>query len=94
MFNDHHPGETAPNALEVAHRSVEVDGVSVFYREAGSVAAPDLPGFGFTQVPANTNAEVRFYDTGHFALETHASPIAADLREFLARALPTQAGAE
>jgi pimeloyl-ACP methyl ester carboxylesterase len=85
MFNDHHSGETAPNALEVAHRSVEVDGVSVFYREAGRVAAPtmlllhgfpssshmyrnliprladryhvvapDLPGFGFTQVPANT----------------------------------------
>src|SRR5262245_34559888 len=86
MFNDHRPGETAPNALEVAHRSVVVDGVSVFYREAGSVAAPtmlllhgfpssshmyrnlvpqladryhvvapDLPGFGFTEVPANTN---------------------------------------
>jgi pimeloyl-ACP methyl ester carboxylesterase len=31
------------------------------------------------------NADVRFYDTGHFALETHAAEIAADIREFLAR---------
>jgi pimeloyl-ACP methyl ester carboxylesterase len=29
------------------------------------------------------NAEVRFFDTGHFALETHAEPIAAAMREFL-----------
>ena len=29
------------------------------------------------------NADVRFFDTGHFALETHAEPIAAAIREFL-----------
>jgi pimeloyl-ACP methyl ester carboxylesterase len=29
-------------------------------------------------------ADVRFYDTGHFALETHAAPIALAIREFLA----------
>jgi len=29
------------------------------------------------------SAEVRFYDTGHFALETHAEPIAAAIRGFL-----------
>ena len=28
-------------------------------------------------------AEVRFFDTGHFALETHASEIAAAIRDFL-----------
>jgi pimeloyl-ACP methyl ester carboxylesterase len=28
------------------------------------------------------NADVRFFDTGHFALETHAEPIAAAIREF------------
>jgi pimeloyl-ACP methyl ester carboxylesterase len=28
-------------------------------------------------------ADVRFFDTGHFALETHAGPIAAAIREFL-----------
>ena len=31
------------------------------------------------------NAVVRFLDTGHFALETHAAEIAAALREFLPR---------
>ena len=31
------------------------------------------------------SAEVRFFDTGHFALETHATEIAAAIREFLAR---------
>jgi pimeloyl-ACP methyl ester carboxylesterase len=30
-------------------------------------------------------AMVRFFDTGHFALETHAGEIAATIREFLAR---------
>ena len=31
------------------------------------------------------DAEVRFYDTGHFALETHGTEIAAAIGEFLAR---------
>jgi pimeloyl-ACP methyl ester carboxylesterase len=31
------------------------------------------------------HADVRFFDTGHFALETHAEEIAAAIREFLAR---------
>jgi pimeloyl-ACP methyl ester carboxylesterase len=35
----------------------------------------------------NRNAEVRFFDTGHFALETHAGEIAATMRDFLARKL-------
>ncbi len=30
-------------------------------------------------------ADVRFFDTGHFALETHAKPIALAIREFLSR---------
>jgi len=30
-------------------------------------------------------ADVRFFDTGHFALETHAREIADAIREFLAR---------
>ena len=40
----------------------------------------------------NPNAEVRFFDTGHFALETHAEEIAAAIRDFLSRKL-TQASA-
>ena len=31
------------------------------------------------------DAEVRFFDTGHFALETHAEEIAAAIRDFLPR---------
>ena len=31
------------------------------------------------------DADIRFFDTGHFALETHAVEIAAAIREFLAR---------
>jgi pimeloyl-ACP methyl ester carboxylesterase len=35
----------------------------------------------------NPDAEVQFYDTGHFALETHAEEIASAIRDFLARKL-------
>jgi pimeloyl-ACP methyl ester carboxylesterase len=35
----------------------------------------------------NRSAEVRFFDTGHFALETHASEIAAAIRDFLTKKL-------
>jgi pimeloyl-ACP methyl ester carboxylesterase len=34
------------------------------------------------------NAEVRLYDTGHFALETNVHEIAADIRTFLAKVRP------
>ncbi|HEY1967351.1 MAG TPA: alpha/beta fold hydrolase [Pseudonocardia sp.] len=33
----------------------------------------------------NPNAEVRFFDTGHFALETHAEEIGEAIREFLGK---------
>ena len=39
------------------------------------------------------NTEVHFYDTGHFALETHHREIADAIREFLSRKLTTQADA-
>ena len=46
-----------------------------FFLPAGAEAfARDMP-----------DAEVRFLDTGHFALETHAAEIAAAIREFLSR---------
>ena len=38
----------------------------------------------------NPSAEVRFYDTGHFALETHQQEIAGAIRDFLSRKLATQ----
>jgi pimeloyl-ACP methyl ester carboxylesterase len=39
------------------------------------------------------NAEVTFYDTGHFALETHYEEIAAAIRDFLRRKLGSKASA-
>jgi pimeloyl-ACP methyl ester carboxylesterase len=41
----------------------------------------------------NPMAEVRFYDTGHFALETHYAEIASAIRDFLGRNVATQAEA-
>ena len=46
---------------------------------------PVLPAAGRGGVQArHSRAVVRFFDTGHFALETHADEIAAAIREFLA----------
>lgn len=46
-----------------------------FFLPAGAEAFKrDLPG-----------ADIRFFDTGHFALETHADEIATAIRDFLAR---------
>ncbi len=42
----------------------------------------------------NPSAEVRFYDTGHFALETHAEEIASAIQDFLGRKLAPQASAK
>jgi pimeloyl-ACP methyl ester carboxylesterase len=41
----------------------------------------------------NPSAEVRFYDTGHFALETHHQEIAGVMRDFLGRELARRASA-
>jgi pimeloyl-ACP methyl ester carboxylesterase len=41
----------------------------------------------------NPNAEVKFYDTGHFALETHHKEIAAAIREFLSGKVGSKASA-
>jgi pimeloyl-ACP methyl ester carboxylesterase len=37
------------------------------------------------------NAEVHFYDTGHFALETHVTEIASTIQDFLGRKLARKA---
>jgi len=41
----------------------------------------------------NPSAEVHFFDTGHFALETHSNEIAGVIREFLDRKLKREASA-
>lgn len=38
----------------------------------------------------NPNTVVRFFDTGHFALETHAAEIGAEIRTFLKKHAPEQ----
>ena len=38
----------------------------------------------------NPNAEVRFYDTGHFALETHHQEIASAILDFLGRTVKSR----
>lgn len=37
----------------------------------------------------NPSAQVLFFDTGHFALETHSAEIGSTIRDFLARVLPS-----
>ena len=37
----------------------------------------------------NKNAVVKFFETGHFALETHAREIGTEIRDFLAKTLST-----
>jgi len=39
----------------------------------------------------NPSAEVHFYDTGHFALETHVQQIANTIDDFLERNMEGQA---
>jgi pimeloyl-ACP methyl ester carboxylesterase len=41
----------------------------------------------------NSNAETHFYDTGHFALETHAPEIVETIKGFLERTIARQASA-
>ena len=53
-----------------------------FLPEGAQAFKRDIPG-----------AEVKFYDTGHFALETHCEEIAAAIRDFLRRKLPSKASA-
>ena len=83
----------------VQYKTVEANGCTVFYREAGDAAKPLLlavcgkndPSF----IPPGAEAfksdvppaEVHFVDSGHFALESHHAEIAALMRDFLSRKL-------
>jgi hypothetical protein len=58
---------------------------STSHRSCGFGAKrPLLPAAGRRGVQGDIPAAVvRFFDTGHFALETHAAEIAAGIRDFL-----------
>jgi len=82
---------------QVHHRYKRAGDVNVFCREAGDPSSPALlavwgkhePFFMAAGAEAwkrdIPDAEVNFYDTGHFALETHAKEIGDDAWEFLDR---------
>ena len=66
--------------------TANISNQKIFYREAGQKDDPFFlpPGADAFQrdIP---DAEVRFFDAGHFALETHHAEIATVIRDFLAR---------
>jgi pimeloyl-ACP methyl ester carboxylesterase len=52
-----------------------------------------LPPGGEAFTRDNPNAEVHFFDTGHFALETHSREIGSAILEFLNKTLSKQSNA-
>jgi len=63
--------------IPVTFQTEDVENVKIFYREAGDPQAPSvLPLHDFP--PSSL-----FFDTGHFALETHACEIGSEIRGFL-----------
>ena len=67
----------------VSYRNVRVDGLSIFYREAGRYD----PSFDISEPEAYRRdvptAEVHVLDAGHFALDTKADEIAELIRRFV-----------
>ena len=66
------------------------------FRHSSATAQPTLLSWGRNDpffLPAgakafardNPNAEIHFFDTGHFALETHVDEIASTIKAFLKR---------
>jgi pimeloyl-ACP methyl ester carboxylesterase len=48
---------------DIAYRTADVDGLTVFYREAGErfrIVAPDLPGFGKSDMPPRDDFDYTF----------------------------------
>ena len=64
------------------HKNIRVDGLNIFYREAGSKDAPTiLLLHGYKR--DLKNLEFHLLDTGHFALEEDDRAIANLMRKFL-----------
>jgi pimeloyl-ACP methyl ester carboxylesterase len=88
-------GTAVPSSsTQVLYRTVEIDGLEIFYREAGRKDAPTLLVWGRNDeiFPAEgahpykkdlKNLEFHLLDTGHFALEEDGGFIAAAIRSFL-----------
>jgi GH15 family glucan-1,4-alpha-glucosidase len=74
-----------PRMIGTLNRTIaELVSDSLVHRyEIGTGAGDGLTGREGTFKRDNPRAVVRFLDTGHFALETHAREIAESIREFL-----------
>ena len=76
-------------ALRNGHRLVGADGIhsEITSRRSWQYGARTIRSSCRAGAEAfkrdNPNAIVRFFDTGHFALETHATEIADAIRDFL-----------
>ena len=63
----------------VFYRTLNLEGLEIFYREAGLRDAPIKEIF--------TSAELHLLDTGHFALEEEVDRIGSLMHEFLERTI-------
>jgi hypothetical protein len=90
-----HSSLRAEDVSSVAYRTVTIDDVDIFYREAGDPDRPTillLHGFPTSShmfrnlIPALAD-QYHLLDTGHFALESHGREIADLMRNFLDRKL-------
>lgn len=70
------------NDTMISYHKIQVEDCTVFYREAGAKDKPAGANAFRRDVP---NAEIHFVPSGHFALESHHTEIAALMREFLSR---------
>lgn len=83
----------AENAAGVSYKTVTIENVDIFYREAGDPQQPTLlllHGFPtsshmFRDLITELADEYHLLNTGHFALETHGQDIADLMRDFLRR---------
>ena len=87
--------EPVSPTTQVLHRTIRIDGLDIFYREAGPRDAPTvllLHGFPTSShmfrnlIPYQRdlkNLEFHLLDTGHFALEEDGDAIAKYMRDFL-----------
>lgn len=60
------------------HRTINIDGIHVFYIEAGPEDAPVV------------STPIHLFDGAHYLLETHAEECATIMREFIQRILDNE----
>ncbi|HEX7920245.1 MAG TPA: alpha/beta hydrolase, partial [Bradyrhizobium sp.] len=81
LFGDYKSNVALYPAFQTYFRTHQPPFLAVWGRNDPFFLAPGAEAFKRD----NPNAAVRFLDTGHFALETHAAEIAQAIREFLNR---------